>query len=310
MMTIDILLFFGLEVHGWTMAYHGSIEPPTIIYKDNWACAVQMETGYIRSNINQHIAPKLNYPPCKQSLVIILLIYSQNLYHTQCFQKCVEVIGMKRLKCLQGSGGVILHDIWPVLNHHITLFSLYEFCLIEVFSSKVFNEVISTKLYASSLIFPHRGFMHDDYKHIFFWILSGIILIIQKILCTPYFSHRVFEEMVHWKTTCRWSNGFGLIKGKCYEICTCDQTHPMGYCPRVAPLGKVPLQSVYNQCFTAIKTYNCHFLSTLCVSFTLIPTLIPTHTTVHLNGVCACGASFTSFDLITCAHICHLLELR
>jgi hypothetical protein len=35
---------------------------------------------------------------------------------------------------------------------------LYEFCLIKVFSSKVFNEVISTKLYASSLIFPHRGF--------------------------------------------------------------------------------------------------------------------------------------------------------
>ena len=95
---------------------------------------------------------------CKQSLVIILLIYSQNLYHTQRFQKCVEVIGMRRLKCLQGSGGVILHDIWPVLNHHITLFSLYEFCLVKVFSSKVFNEVISTKLYASSLTFPHRGF--------------------------------------------------------------------------------------------------------------------------------------------------------
>ena len=93
-----------------------------------------------------------------QSLVIILLIYSQNLYHTQRFQKCVEVIGMRILKCLQGSGGVILHDIWPVLYHHITLFSLYEFCLIEVFSSKVFNEVISTKLYASSLTFPHRGF--------------------------------------------------------------------------------------------------------------------------------------------------------
>jgi hypothetical protein len=29
--------------------------------------------------------------------------------------------------------------------------------------------------------------MHDDYKHIFFWNSSGIILIIQKILCTPYF---------------------------------------------------------------------------------------------------------------------------
>jgi hypothetical protein len=104
---------------------------------------------------------------CKQSLVIILLTYSQNLYHTQRFQKCVEVIGMRRLKCFQRSGGVILRNIRPVLYHHITLFSLYEFCLIEVFSSKVFNEVISTKLYASSLIFPTGVFMHDDYKHIF-----------------------------------------------------------------------------------------------------------------------------------------------
>jgi hypothetical protein len=65
------------------------------------------------------------------------------------------------------SGGVILCDIRPVLYHHITLFSLYEFCLVKVFSSKVFNEVISTKLYASSLIFPTGVFMHDDYKHIF-----------------------------------------------------------------------------------------------------------------------------------------------
>jgi hypothetical protein len=84
-------------------------------------------------------------------------LFTKSLPHST-FQKCVEGIGTRRLKCLQGSGGVILHDIWPVLNHHITLFSLYEFCLIEVFSSKVFNEVISTKLYASSLIFPQGGF--------------------------------------------------------------------------------------------------------------------------------------------------------
>jgi hypothetical protein len=95
------------------------------------------------------------------------------------------------------SGGVILRDIRPVLYHHITLFSLYEFCLVKVFSSKVFNEVISTKLYASSLIFSTGVFMHDDYKHIFFWSLSEIILIIQKTLCTPYFSHRVFEEVIY-----------------------------------------------------------------------------------------------------------------
>jgi hypothetical protein len=59
--------------------------------------------------------------------------------------------------------------IFDLFYHHITLFSLYEFCLVKVFSSKVFNEVISTKLYASSLIFPTGVFMHDDYKHIFFW---------------------------------------------------------------------------------------------------------------------------------------------
>jgi hypothetical protein len=29
----------------------------------------------------------------------------------------------------------------------------------------------------------------------FFWKLREIILIIQRTLCTPYFSHRVFEEI-------------------------------------------------------------------------------------------------------------------
>jgi hypothetical protein len=33
--TIDILLFFGLDVHWRTMSYCGSIEPLTIIHKDN-----------------------------------------------------------------------------------------------------------------------------------------------------------------------------------------------------------------------------------------------------------------------------------
>jgi hypothetical protein len=63
MMTVDILLFFGLEVHGRTMAYHGSIESSTIIYENNSACVVQMKIGYIMSNINKHIVPKLFYPP-------------------------------------------------------------------------------------------------------------------------------------------------------------------------------------------------------------------------------------------------------
>jgi hypothetical protein len=55
------------------------------------------------------------------------------------------------------SGGY-LSVIFDLFYHHITLFSLYEFCLVKIFSSKVFNEVISNKLYASSLIFPQGGF--------------------------------------------------------------------------------------------------------------------------------------------------------
>jgi hypothetical protein len=77
------------------------------------------------------------------------------------------------------------------------------FAVAKVFSFKVFNEVISTKLYASSLIFPTGVFIHDDYKHIFFWRLCEMILIIQKTLCTPYFSHRVFEEIKNLMTDCR-----------------------------------------------------------------------------------------------------------
>jgi hypothetical protein len=40
----------------------GSSESPTIIYEDNVACISQMQTGYIKSNITKHIAPKLFYP--------------------------------------------------------------------------------------------------------------------------------------------------------------------------------------------------------------------------------------------------------
>ena len=101
---------------------------------------------------------------------------------------------MRRLKCLQGSGGVILHDIWPVLCHHITLFSLYEFYLVKVFSSKVFNEVISTKLYASSWFFSHRGFYTWWLKAYFPLEFNVSFTHDPKALCTPYFSHRVFRR--------------------------------------------------------------------------------------------------------------------
>jgi len=39
-----------------------AITTPTITYEDNAACVTQMEIGYIKSNINKHITPKLFYP--------------------------------------------------------------------------------------------------------------------------------------------------------------------------------------------------------------------------------------------------------
>jgi hypothetical protein len=79
------------------------------------------ETCYIRSNINKHIAPKLFYPHELQENGDINILQTKSCdnlvdlfikslpYST--FQKYVEVIGMRRLKCLQGSGRVILRDI-------------------------------------------------------------------------------------------------------------------------------------------------------------------------------------------------------
>ena len=68
----------------------GSIESPTIIYEDNTACVAQMQTGYIKSNITKHIAPKLFFPmnfrkagkqtSCKSNHAKILLIYLPSLY--------------------------------------------------------------------------------------------------------------------------------------------------------------------------------------------------------------------------------------
>jgi hypothetical protein len=99
----------------------GSIKSPTIIYEDNSACVVQMETCYIKSSINKHIAAKLFYPHELQENGDINILQTKSCdnladlftkslpYST--FQKCVEGIGMRRLKYLQRSEGVILCDI-------------------------------------------------------------------------------------------------------------------------------------------------------------------------------------------------------
>jgi hypothetical protein len=96
----------------------GSIESPTIIYEDNAACVAQMQTGYIKSNITKHIAPKLFYPHelQKSGDINILQVKScDNLADlftkslpASTFEKYVRGIGMRRLRDLQGSGGVSL----------------------------------------------------------------------------------------------------------------------------------------------------------------------------------------------------------
>jgi hypothetical protein len=39
-----------------------SFESPTIIYEDNVACLVQMETSYVKTNIKKHMSLKLFFP--------------------------------------------------------------------------------------------------------------------------------------------------------------------------------------------------------------------------------------------------------
>jgi hypothetical protein len=95
----------------------GSIESPTIIYEDNSACVTQMQTGYIKSNITKHIAPKLFYPHELQEngeIDILQIKSCDNLADlftkslpTSMFQKFVHDIGMRCLCNLQESGGDI-----------------------------------------------------------------------------------------------------------------------------------------------------------------------------------------------------------
>ena len=98
----------------------GSLKSPTIIYEDNAACVIQMETGYIKSNITKHIAPKLFFPHELQKDGEINILQTKSCdnladlfikslpYST--FSKYVEGIGMRRLRDLQNSGGVTLTD--------------------------------------------------------------------------------------------------------------------------------------------------------------------------------------------------------
>ena len=74
-----------------------------------------MQTGYIKSNITKHIAPKLFYPhELQQSGEINTLqtkscdnladLFTKSL-PASTFEKCVRGIGTRRLRDLQDSGG-------------------------------------------------------------------------------------------------------------------------------------------------------------------------------------------------------------
>jgi hypothetical protein len=93
----------------------GSSESRTIIYEDNVACISQMQTGYIKSNITKHIAPKLFYPHKLQlsgelnnlstkSCDNMADLFTKSLPASS-FEKCVKGIGMRRLRDLQAFGG-------------------------------------------------------------------------------------------------------------------------------------------------------------------------------------------------------------
>jgi hypothetical protein len=141
----------------------GSMESPTIIYEDNAACVVQMETSYVKSNINKHMTPKLFFPHDlqKNGDTNILQIkscdnlddlFTKSLPYSSFHKYSIMGIGTRQLKDLQGSGECHSMTL-NLLYHHFTLFSLYEFYHLS-FSFKVFNEVINinTKLHIMTIL--------------------------------------------------------------------------------------------------------------------------------------------------------------
>jgi hypothetical protein len=95
----------------------GSLESPTIIYEDNVACIVEMQTCYIKSNITKHISPKLFYPHELQKSEEIYILHMKSCDNladlftkslpSSLFHKYVYGIGIRRLRDLQSSWGEI-----------------------------------------------------------------------------------------------------------------------------------------------------------------------------------------------------------
>jgi hypothetical protein len=81
--------------------YIGLLESPTIIYGDNDACVAQIHTGYIKSSITKHIAPKKSLPHELQKNEK-LIFYKYNLHFTKLlstssFQKNIQDIDTRRI---------------------------------------------------------------------------------------------------------------------------------------------------------------------------------------------------------------------
>jgi hypothetical protein len=96
----------------------GVLDTPTTIFEDNSACVTQMESSYIKSNMTKHIIPKLFYlhELQKNGEIEILQtkscdnlvdLFTKSLPYSA-FCKCVDGIGMRRLRDLQESGGETL----------------------------------------------------------------------------------------------------------------------------------------------------------------------------------------------------------
>jgi hypothetical protein len=91
----------------------GSLDAPTIIFEDNAACAAQMESGYIKSNLTKHIAPKLFYPHELQKNGEIEILQTKSCDNLadlfkkslpySLFHKYVEGIDMRRFRDLHKS---------------------------------------------------------------------------------------------------------------------------------------------------------------------------------------------------------------
>jgi hypothetical protein len=82
----------------------------TIIYEDNTTCIAQMQSDYVKSNVDKYITPKLFYPHELQVDGEISILQTKScdnlanlftkslLYCT--FSKCVAGIGMHQLRYL------------------------------------------------------------------------------------------------------------------------------------------------------------------------------------------------------------------